>query len=104
MLPINWLNHRELPDVNVEIVKNSITLTLRQNQFFVEKYFDSCDPKIHGPSNYLLGFYVASLIDKSGTTKHYPLAMFRNGISKRQDHLLQATWTMEFLRHPLILQ
>ena len=50
---------------------------------FAEKDFDSWDLKIHTPRNYLQSFYVNSLIDKCGTTKNYPLAMFQNGISKK---------------------
>ena len=56
---------------------------MRQSFLFVEKYFDSWDPKIHGPRNYLQIFYVAALIEECGNTKHYPLAMFRNGIPKK---------------------
>ena len=48
----------------------------KPKSFFVEKYFDSWDPKIHGPRNYLQIFYVAALIEEFGTTNHYPLAMF----------------------------
>ena len=48
--------------------------------FVVEKGFDSWDTKIHGPRNYLNIFYVVAIIDKFGTTKHYPHAMFRNDI------------------------
>ena len=48
--------------------------------FSVEKGFDSWDPKIHGSSNYIQSFYVANIIDEYDTTKHYPLAMFQNGI------------------------
>ena len=51
---------------------------------FVEKDFESWDPKIHSPRYYLQGFYVAALIDKRGTNKHYPLAMFRNNIYKKK--------------------
>ena len=50
--------------------------------FFVERYFESSDPKIHGPRNYLQGFYVAALINKYETTDHYTPVMYRNGISK----------------------
>ena len=71
---------------------------------FVKKYFNSWDPKTHVLCNYLQIFNVAALIDKYGTTNHYPLALFQKIIKKRQDHLLQARCTMEFLRHPLILQ
>ena len=51
------------------LCKIYITPTVRQNHFFVEKYFDSWDTKIHGHSNYLQSFYVTALIDKCGTTK-----------------------------------
>ena len=53
-----------------------------QKYFFIEKYFDSWDPNIHGPFNYLQNLYVAALIEERGNEKHYALAMFRNGISK----------------------
>ena len=82
MLPIIWLNHPEFPDFNVEIVQIFYNAYSTPKSFFVEKDFDSWDPKIHGPCNYLDIFYVAVLIDKCGTIKHYPLAMFLNSISK----------------------
>ena len=82
MLPINWLNHHEFPDVNVEIALNFYNAYCTPKSFFVEKYFDSWDPKIHGTRNYLQS-YVASLIDEYYTKKHYPLSMFRNSISKK---------------------
>ena len=75
MLPINWLNYRKVPDVNVDIVQNLYNAYCTPKSFFVEKYFDSWYPKIHGPHNYLQSF-----IDKYRTTKNYPLAMFLNGI------------------------
>ena len=50
---------------------------------FVEKYFESWDPQIHVPCNYLQSFYMADLIDECRTRKHYTLAMFRNIISKK---------------------
>ena len=80
MLTINWLNHCEVPDVNVEIVKNLYNAYCTPKYCFVQKDFNGWDPKIHGPRNYLQSFYVATIIDKYGTTKHYPLAIFLNGI------------------------
>ena len=60
-------------------------LTVRQTFiYFVEKDFESWDPKIHGPCNYLQNSYVDAPINKCKTNKHYPLAMFRNGISKKK--------------------
>ena len=76
MLSINWLNHHKVMDVNVNIVKIFYNAYCMPQSFFVEKYFNNWDPKIHAPCNYLQIFYVAALIDKCGTTKHYPLAMF----------------------------
>ena len=68
----------------------SITSTVRQN-IFVEKYFNSWDPKIHGPCNYLQIFYVSALIDKCGPTNL--LAIFLNGISKNT--ILSVTGKMD---------
>ena len=76
MIPIKWLNHRKVLDVNVEIVQNFYNAYCTPTLFFVEKYFDGWDTKIHDPCNYLHSFYVAALIDKCWTTKYYPLAMF----------------------------
>ena len=76
MLTIKWLNHHKVPDVNLEIVKNFYNTYSTPKSFFVDKYFDSWYPKIHCPCNYLQSFYVASLIDKYGTTKHYPPEIF----------------------------
>ena len=80
MLPINWLHHHKVPNVNVEIEKHFYNAYCTPKSFFAEKYFDSWYPKIHGPPNCLQSFYVAALIDECSTTKHYPPAMFRNGI------------------------
>ena len=82
MLPNNWLNQREVTDVNVDILENFYNAYGTPKYVFVKKYFDSWDPNIHGPCNYLQSFYVDAIIDKCGTTKHYPLEMYRNGISK----------------------
>ena len=82
MLTINWLNHCVVPDVNVEIVQNFYNAYCTPRSFFVEKYFDSSDPEIHSPRNYLQSFYVAAIIDKYKTTENYPLALFRNDISE----------------------
>ena len=76
MIPINWLNHCEVLNVNVKIVQNFYNAHSTPKSFFVEKYFDSWDPKIHGPHNYLQIFYVAAIIDKCGIKNHSPLAMF----------------------------
>ena len=80
MRPITWLIHREVPDVNVEIVQNFYNAYSTPKSFFVERDFDGWDPKIHGPHNYLQSFCVADIIDKCGNANNYTLAMFRNGI------------------------
>ena len=56
MLPIHWLEYQEVPDVIVEITQNFYNAYCTQKYFFVEKYFDSWDPKTHGPCNYLQSF------------------------------------------------
>ena len=53
MLPINWLNNCEVFDINVEILENVYNAYYTPKYFFVEKDFDSWDPKIHGPHTYL---------------------------------------------------
>ena len=66
----------------METVKKNYNAYCTPKSFFVHKYLDIWDLKIHGPCNYLQSFNVADFIDKFKTTKHYPLVMFRNGISK----------------------
>ena len=83
MLPINWLSHCEVTDVKVEIVKSLYNAYFTPKSFSFEKYFDNWDPKIHSPHEYLYSFYVDYFINKYGTTKHYTLAIFRNGIPKK---------------------
>ena len=61
-------------------MENLYNANSKPRSFFVEKDFESWDPKIHGPCNYLQNVYVNDLIDECGTNKHYTLAMFRNGI------------------------
>ena len=60
MLHINWLNYHEVPDVDVWIAQNFYNAYCTPKSLFVEKHFDSWDPKIHVPRNYLWSFYVAA--------------------------------------------
>ena len=76
MLPKTWLKYHQYADVHVEIRQNFYNAYCTQNPFFVEKNFESWDPKIHSPCNYLNSFYVAAPIEECRTDKHYPLAMF----------------------------
>ena len=85
MLPINWMNITKFRAFMWRLQKN-YNAYCTPKSFFVEKYFYSWDPNIHGPRNYLLSFYVANIIDQCSTTKHYTPAVFRNVISKRRDH------------------
>ena len=64
----------------MEITENVYNANCTPKYVFVEKYFDSWDPRIHGPRNYLQSFYVTALIDECGTNKNHPLEMFINGI------------------------
>ena len=64
MLTLNWLNNCKVPDVYVDILENFYYAFRTPKSFFVEKDFESWDPKIHGPLNYLQSFYVDALIDE----------------------------------------
>ena len=64
------------------ILQNNYIIPTVPKFVFVGKYINTWDPQIHSPCNYLQIFYVAALIDECGTNNHYPLEMFRNGISK----------------------
>ena len=81
MLTKNSLEYLQYEDIHVEITKKLYNAYCWQ-KIYVEKYFKSWDPKIHGPRNYLQSFYVAAFIEEFGNKNHYPLAMFLNGISK----------------------
>ena len=80
MPPKISLEYQQYADVHVEITQHFYNADCTQKFVFVEKDFESWDPKSHGPCNYLQSFYVAALIEECGTEKYYPLAMFRNGI------------------------
>ena len=67
----------------MEITQNLYNAYYTPKSFYVEKYFESWDPKIHGPRKYLQIFYVAALIDECGNKNHYTLAMFRNFIPRK---------------------
>ena len=66
----------------MEIAQNFYNAYCRPKSFFAEKDFGSWDPKIHGPPNNLQILYVEDIVYECGTAKHYPLAIFWNGISK----------------------
>ena len=76
VLIINGLNHRKVPDANLGILETFLRRLPYAKIFYVEKEFESWDPKILGPCNYLQSFYVADIIDKRGITNHYALVMY----------------------------
>ena len=88
MLPIKWLKYFEVLDVNMEIAQNLYNVYCMLKYIFVGNDFDSQDPKIRGPCIHLQFFYVAALIEECGTNNHYTLAIFRNSMQKRQDHII----------------
>ena len=67
----------------MEISKKLYNANCTSKYFFVEKYFESWDPKIHCPRNYLQIFYVAAHIERYGTKKHCPLAAFKKWYIKK---------------------
>ena len=104
ILPSNWLDYRKVLDVNVEIVKNSITPTVRQNHVLLRNISIVGIPK----STVLViifGVFMwpLSLINM-GPQRIFHLQCFEMVSQKRQYHMLQAICTMEFLRNPLILK
>ena len=56
MLPIKWLHIHEVTDFNVKITQMFYNAYCMPKYFCDEKYFNSWDPKIHGPHNYLHSF------------------------------------------------
>ena len=57
MLPINWLNHSKVRDVNVDILQifyNAYSTPI----LFLLKDFNSWDLNIHGSPNYLQKFFM----------------------------------------------
>ena len=85
------------------LCKFSITSTVRQ-MFFAEKYFDSLEPRIHGPRNYPRIFMWPLSLINVGPRSIIHLQCFKMVSHKRRNRLLQARCTMECLCRPLILQ
>ena len=79
MLTINCLTIAKFRML-MDIMQNVYNAYSTPKSFFNERDFDGWDPKIHNSRDYLQIFHVSTLIDKCGTTKHYPLALFRNFI------------------------
>ena len=64
MITKTWLKYIQYEEVDAEITENLYNANCMPRYFFVDKDFESWDPKTHGPRNYLQGFYVAALIDE----------------------------------------
>ena len=101
---INWLNHREVPDMNVEIAQNLYNAYCTPKSFLLRKILKVGIPK----STVLVVVFrillwLLSLIN-AGPRRVIHMQIFEIVSKKRRDHLLQARCTMEFLHHPLILQ
>ena len=56
MIPETWLEYRQYEDVHVAIKQNLYNVYCTPKSFYVEKYFENWDPKIHGPCNDLQSF------------------------------------------------
>ena len=91
MLPKTWLEYLQYEEVDVDILENLYNANCTPKYVLVEKDFESWDPKIHGPCNYLQIVYVAALLHKFWTNKNYPHAMFINGISKNTRSFYKGT-------------
>ena len=57
MLPKTCLYYQQYADVHVEVTQNLYNAYCTPKYIFAEKDFESWDPKIHGPCNYLQSFY-----------------------------------------------
>ena len=53
VLTKTWLEYQQYEDVHVAITKYLYNAYCKRKYFFVENDFESWDPKIHGPCNYL---------------------------------------------------
>ena len=63
MLTKTWLEYQQYENVHVAITQNLYNAYCTPKYFYVEKYFESSDTKIHGPRNYHQSFYVAALVE-----------------------------------------
>ena len=102
VLPINLLNHCKAPDVIVEILENFYN-AFRTPIFLLRNISRVGIPKF---TVLLIIFrffmWPLSLINAVPQSIIH-LQCIKMLSPKRQDHRLQARWTMEFFRHPLIL-
>ena len=104
MLPINWLEYQEVPDVNVEISQ--------------KKYNAYCTPKYDLLRNKLIvGIPKSTVLVIIFKVFMWPLSLinavpriiihlqcFEMVSKKIRDHLIKSLWKMELLRRLLILQ
>ena len=83
---IDLLKYEIIGDKIYENLQNAYCTPL---EFFVEENFDTWDPKIHGPRNYLQSFYLAELIQKCGEKLIIHMQRFEMAVQEKgQDHLI----------------
>ena len=84
MSPKTWLEYQKYEDVHVAIMRNLYNSYCTPNVFLLRKISRVGIPKSTVLVVIFIFFYVAALIEEYGTKKHYPIAMFQNGISKNK--------------------
>ena len=89
VFPNNWLEYQESADVNVEIAQFFYNAHFTLKYFFVEKYFESSDPKIYGPHNYLQNFIWPISLRNAGLRSIIHLQCFEMVSQKIRDHLIK---------------
>ena len=89
---------------SVDITRNFYNSYHPQKSFFVEKYFESWDPKIHGPHNYLQSFLWPLSLKNRVSRSIIRLQCFEMLSLKIRDRLIKARWMMELLCRLLILK
>ena len=101
---INRLNHREVPDVNVDILENFYNAYRTPRSFLLRKISRFGIPKSTVLVIIFRVFIWPLLFINVGPRSLIRLQCFEMASQKRRDRMLQARWTMELLCHPLILQ
>ena len=104
IIPINSLNHRKVPDVNMEIVQNFYNAYSMPKSFLLRNISMVGIPKSTVLVIIFRVFMWPLSLINAVPWRIIHLQYFEMVSQKGQDHLLQARWTMEFLLHPLILQ
>ena len=91
MLPKTGLDYIQYEEVDVEISENVYNANCTPKYFFVKRYFESWDPKIHGPRNYLQIFMWPLSFINAGPISIIHLQCLETVYIKRQDCLMKGT-------------